>query len=183
MNFIHSDPSLELKFTMALDESYNDNSWGFKEFKIYINVCSPYCETCEANPDDCITCISGLNRAVNSDKRCECPDYHFSPEHICIACYATCLTCDGAAENNCLTCNDPDDHRVWNSVTKKCDCKTSYFADGSICSLCHYSCKTCSGGSAKTNCLTCHGSGDNRIDTVSLSECKCKDRFYDNNVL
>ena len=49
----------------------------------------------------------------------------------------------------------------------------------SLCSACHYSCPTCSGIN-NSNCLSCVGASDFRINSPSSGYCNCMDRYYDN---
>ncbi len=52
-------------------------------------------------------------------------------------CDKSCLTCNGLAENNCLTCRDG-----------------FYLNSDNRCSFCHVNCPTCN-GPTNHNCLSC----------------------------
>jgi hypothetical protein len=77
-------------------------------------------------------------------------------DKICESCHASCKTCSGSSETQCLTCY-PTKVFFSNSCWDSCpDGSSDYNLVGDkICESCHASCKTCS-GSSETQCLTCY---------------------------
>lgn len=85
--------------------------------------CHPECSGCTAHPQNCIGCSSnrtylndtlGLNTCVPCISPCltclasvnctSCQDGFFLNGFSCSKCHATCATCKGPANSNCLSC-------------------------------------------------------------------------------
>lgn len=146
-----------------LHKSYSSSNYGT------CKQCSAdgLCAKCnQYSPYKCTECV--LNSYL--DKSTSTP--------TCKKCYASCETCSGPEENQCLTCMDgfykTDDNRCepCGNECKKCEnntkcniCNEHFYPDSSYqCQECHESCKAC------------HGS--------TLNDCdECYDGYYDLNGL
>ena len=134
------------------------------------------CKTCYGGGNNqCTSCNSGTYfLSVNNSCLGDCPAgwYQNSTNNSCGGCYMqtspsanmTCLTCNGPAYSNCLSCGTSS---YLYSPDKVClaTCPDGWFRNNntSTCDQCYQAtsssdpyrtCKTCTGGSP-TNCLTC----------------------------
>ena len=66
-------------------------------------------------------------------------------------CDSTCKTCNGASNNNCLSC-EPSINRTLSGSTCVCSSGYNSLVSAGSCTLnhtpCHYRCDTCFGASA-----------------------------------
>lgn len=93
--------------------------------------------------------------------------------NYCYPCYRDCLTCTGAASNQCSSCNTTT-NRGLNGTS--CVCSVRYYDVGSVdCAKCHYVCYTCV-GSSSNNCSSCL-TADFRVP--SGSTCICTTGYVD----
>jgi proprotein convertase subtilisin/kexin type 5 len=89
-------------------------------------------------------------------------------------CHSNCLTCQGAAENQCESC--ASNAQLDATPRGKCSCASGAFttSDAQNCVLCNSVCVTCSG--TATNCLSCQANASPDAGGV----CQCNVRFYPN---
>lgn len=112
--------------------------------------CQPNCASCQERPDHCTSCDHHL---VLHDNKCyaACPTYTFETEDYgCSSCHASCETCNGSSETQCITCR-PGRYAL--SGTCSNVCPDGYFADKKRreCLKCPVGCVTCN----SAVCLAC----------------------------
>ena len=93
--------------------------------------CNYTCTTC-INAISCSTCNSGNDHRSLSQATglCACQNRYYDSGlfvSVCASCHATCLTCTGGLNTNCLSCNSAS-NRIFNSTTGKCDCNVGFYA-------------------------------------------------------
>jgi hypothetical protein len=93
--------------------------------------CNYTCTTC-INAISCSTCNSGIDHRSLSQATglCACQNRYYDSGlfvSVCASCHATCLTCTGGLNTNCLSCNSAS-NRIFNSTTGKCDCNVGFYA-------------------------------------------------------
>ena len=121
--------------------------------------CDPACFMCNGTTaTDCIECDVTGPTPLLQNQACvaSCSaGFVLADQFYCDPCHFECATCDGTAQNNCLTCNTGSDHRLYSTTSKRCfsACPDGTFESGSSCMDCNANCATC-GGSAST-CLSC----------------------------
>jgi len=74
-------------------------------------------------------------------------------EGECFLCDVSCLTCDGPANNNCLSCH-PNFQLSQSQKTCNNECESDEYLDEGVCRKCHPTCLTCFNGS-ENGCLSC----------------------------
>lgn len=127
--------------------------------------------TCEACMIQCATCTSGSTCSTcqagypfyqpwNQDCVAACIGQTYQASSgLCGQCDATCLTCEGAAPTQCLTC-PATEYLLKNPSTATsgacttCDTDPTYVISGINCIQCATPCLTCS-GTTSSDCLTC----------------------------
>jgi hypothetical protein len=84
---------------------------GYFDDKINVQCqkCDYSCSTCN-DLTQCTSCNSSLQRYMNTStgiNLCLCANGYYSEYGIesCMFCDASCSTCNGGNNNNCLTCN------------------------------------------------------------------------------
>ncbi|EDW00125.1 furin-like protease 2 isoform X2 [Drosophila grimshawi] len=114
--------------------------------------CEPNCASCQDRPEYCTSCDHHL---VMHENKCysACPlDTYETEENKCAYCHSSCATCNGATENNCITCRPS--RYAWQN---KClnNCPDGFYADKKRleCLPCHDGCKSCSSNGICTECL------------------------------
>ena len=126
-NITHSSNTLNLTWLTTLNQPSNDESYGFKNLKLYlINSCPSTCITCisTGNCDSCPTFSLKLGNI------CKCMSKFYmntSPYTRCVECDISCKTCN-VNSSSCLSCYDTKD--VYNSTSQTCDspiCKKNYY--------------------------------------------------------
>uniref|UniRef100_A0A1B6CCM9 furin n=1 Tax=Clastoptera arizonana TaxID=38151 RepID=A0A1B6CCM9_9HEMI len=112
--------------------------------------CEPNCGSCQERPDHCTTCDHHL---VMFENKCyaACPMYTFeTDDYRCVSCHASCETCSGSGESECITCRSG---RM--SLSGGCYgvCPDGYYTDKKRkeCMHCPTGCATCN----SVTCLTC----------------------------
>lgn len=89
-------------------------------------VCDYTCNTCSSGTS-CDTCVT--NRVVDAGTGlCECIDYYYEHNKVCIACHYSCLTCQYSGQYfDCLSC-DPNMLRSLSggASPSTCDCDAGY---------------------------------------------------------
>lgn len=141
--------------------------WNLSGNLHYISLCcywiSPVCyQYCKytfhylgSDPSTCEECISPFvlqhNTCVRTCSAGYVLDYR---QGICVRCHATCATCMGPTENECVTCKN-DQWSLEGSLCKK-SCGKGWYKDPltSLCESCHPLCKTCS-GPGEAACTSC----------------------------
>lgn len=95
--------------------------------------CHYSCYTCSSG-GSCLTCESSKNRVYSSATGlCACkPRYYETGIGVvtCGSCANYCVTCSGALNTNCLSCNEAA-YRILNIATGACDCISGYYHSGS----------------------------------------------------
>ena len=106
-NSTHSASTLTIYFFTYLNQLTSDESYGFKDFKVYLyNYCDNSCATCSANssPTSCTSCLSFAELSGNT---CVCRNKFYlssTPYSYCAKCDVTCMTCTGGASTQCSSC-------------------------------------------------------------------------------
>lgn len=108
----HTAATLTIQMVDNLDQTLDDESWGIKDFKVYIvNSCTDGCLTCDAaTPAICLTCP--IMAELISDK-CVCANHFYmktSDFVHCAICHPSCDKCNGPLETDCQSCYA--DHRI-----------------------------------------------------------------------
>ena len=146
--------------------------------------CHSTCLTCGGpTENNCLTCdaLSATNGKYHLKQNAcidSCPSNCFEETNICKECHESCLTCSGAFDNNCLTCNtaDPLKGKFLPSQSMCLALCPSYtYEENNSCKKCNDSCSTCF-GQEKNNCLTCNSSSPvygkfNFKDNTCISTC------------
>lgn len=103
----HTANTVNILFSSTLDTNRDDESFGFKNFKVYLtNNCHASCITCSASNSD-TACLSCPTFARLASGKCVCRDKFYmetSPYTHCAECHISCKTCDGPLSTNCKTC-------------------------------------------------------------------------------
>ena len=124
------------------------------------NTCDPDCETCSGpSATNCLSCHTGkyLLTANNSCVSCNVNGYYQDTStQTCNTCDASCQTCSGSSDTNCLSCYTGKYLLASNNSCVSCDVD-GYYQDTDIqtCKVCDPSCQTCNGAAA-TSCLSCY---------------------------
>ena len=107
------------------------------------------------NPQPCDT-TNGWVLINNQCIQCDINNGHGLINDRCITCDTTCKTCYGTADNNCLSCYDPDvlSNGKCGPEEPTCDPKKGEVLYNGQCVLCDTSCLTCS-GITDHDCTSC----------------------------
>lgn len=158
-------------------------------------VCSPChasCTTCKGTATtDCLNCKGFLEFTTTGT--CECPwtpvngvcvqpkdnalcdANKFYLNNQCMPCHASCASCKGSSEYECLSCNKLSNRVLINlqaGVTiGQCECRDGFFPNFDRCDACHPSCRECSGPAAN-QCTACYVSA-----TLASGACTCDSGF------
>ena len=124
--------------------------------------CSPCASTCricigalETNCQACHVPSSNQYFITENTSCSNCILNKYYPDGLnCSKCDVSCLTCNGPAGTNCLTCM-PGSYLLEDDSTCGTCNPIGYFIDGGNCRKCDSSCLTCL-GNLPTNCLTCN---------------------------
>ncbi|EAR90505.2 zinc finger lsd1 subclass family protein (macronuclear) [Tetrahymena thermophila SB210] len=145
--------------------------------------CDATCYNCQS-PGDSNSCTSCSGSLYLYQNQCisTCPSNTFpilqTNNNICQPCDQSCQTCNGAGNNNCLSCQAPD--LFYQQTSKMCvqTCNTNQYQNTSnqTCSSCDPSCASCSGPSNK-NCLSCSG---NTFLYQNQCIAQCPVNYYNN---
>lgn len=100
----HSSSSATIKIWTSLDQGPNDESFGIKNFLVYLYIsCSIGCLTCSL-PNYCSSCPSH-SKLVNGV--CICKDHYYMQIETwvhCSPCFLTCKKCNSKEANSCTEC-------------------------------------------------------------------------------
>ena len=100
----HSSSTLSYIFEAFLNDNFDNESLGFKNFKVYLtNNCPNSCITC-AGDGSCISCPSFAKLSGTS---CVCKDNFYlvtCPYTRCEKCDISCKTCNDATSSDCTSC-------------------------------------------------------------------------------
>ncbi|CAG9331567.1 unnamed protein product [Blepharisma stoltei] len=190
----------------------------------YCRPCDSSCATCNGkNANNCLTCPSAGTIYFTSDNKClssctpqynfynttsvryecisTCPNKHYyitADLTSCLPCDSTCLTCNGSANNNCLSCDmtgtypykTPDNYCVSSCPSNLykntlgtemlcvTDCGPTYlnFQDSqgvlqcvSSCPVNHYYVNSGYCKPCDSTCLTCNGSTNNNCLSCNMT--------------
>ena len=102
----HNSNSLTIYFRDNLDQSLDDESYGFRDFNVYlITNCDASCLTCSGTSSTSCTSCPAL--ATLSSGKCICKDKFYmasTPYTHCEKCHISCKTCTGGANTQCSSC-------------------------------------------------------------------------------
>lgn len=102
----HSSSSLTISFYTNLDQKRNDESYGFKDFNVFlITNCAGSCLTCSGTTNN--SCLSCPALAKLTSGQCICRDKFYmatTPYTHCEKCHISCKTCTGGASTQCSSC-------------------------------------------------------------------------------
>ena len=164
--------------------------------------CDPTCGSCSGSGvDQCTSCdpsgaypyaldgqclsscpadtvLEDRNGVQICHRTCKAGTAYVPAQNTCVKCHATCATCSGPLETNCLTCGSTQP--LWEEgkcVTKcaaatavkyidatgrkscKADCEVGFVVDtDGYCKACHSTCEQCSSTSS-TSCTLCDSKG------------------------
>lgn len=193
----HVLPDISIKISTDLAVSSSIASWGIFEFSISLERCHETCKTCSgSSSNQCTSCYPDASLTIG--KSCICNNYYKATTvapytcatAICTTCdfyncHASCNSCDGSSNINCLTCSNPRflfnkqclticPAPLWGDPSShKCEtqCPVSKDIVTRTCINCDASCLTCSGPS-QVNCLSC---APTKLLWSSPPEFKCLD--------
>ncbi|CAD8114389.1 unnamed protein product [Paramecium sonneborni] len=174
-DLIHSNNQVEIKFTTTLDESFDGESFGLRDFVIFYGSCTDNCDQCTGpTGSECQMCSKGCYNTGVDDK-------------ICQLCYPSCYLCDGPTIEDCTDCGDPNIFHK-QLVAGQCICAIrtieSIQNDGtSLCLPCHSNCEKCYQPFDNTSnqyCTMCR-TGLNRVVSDDLN-CICKRGYGDDGI-
>ncbi|KAL4454555.1 hypothetical protein ABPG74_021760 [Tetrahymena malaccensis] len=149
------------------------------------SMCIPCHQTCfnciGSSQNMCTQCNQSKN-FIPSDPysisfSCVCVSNSFYSDSLntCILCDKRCASCNGALQDQCLTCS-PSLNRIL--LGSSCVCIQNYFENSQgLCQPCHSSCQNCI-GSTKFQCTSCD-STQNRFYNNKYSVCDCIPGYYD----
>ena len=128
-------------------------------YKLQNGVCSSTCVSCLGgctkcegfNCDICLTCPTNT-LLYNGSCVFSCPfDYYSSYDSnlntsVCSECNSSCKSCNGPANDQCLSCSLPF-YLQETSCVSACKTSKSYYTDSVnfLCLKCNETCKTCTG--------------------------------------
>ncbi|KAL4442386.1 hypothetical protein ABPG74_005727, partial [Tetrahymena malaccensis] len=138
--------------------------------------CSFNCSTC-TNQSTCTAC-NPYNPLINQTApSCGCKDGYYLDfiNQICQKCHASCSTCSGPYNYQCLTCSTSVAYSsVINATTGLCDCQAGYFKTSEgTCSLCSQYCASCENSS--TQCTSCSAAQKRILN--SNAQCVCQNGY------
>ncbi|EAS00754.2 zinc finger lsd1 subclass family protein (macronuclear) [Tetrahymena thermophila SB210] len=151
---IHTSPTLNLEIKATLSLNSSQKSYGLRNLFVILIQCSQWCISC--NPTTCLQCDI-THYLYKGSCYVTCPTTTYIDQNReCHDCDASCATCSGPNNTDCITC--PPGKLLYNNGGWTCvsNCPaTNYYSDGTKCQKCDSSCLTCSGG-ANNNCQTCN---------------------------
>ncbi|EGR27032.1 hypothetical protein IMG5_202700 [Ichthyophthirius multifiliis] len=170
-------PTLKIYISTNLNNSADDESWAFNEFKLYFYTCYFTCSSCDGDLEtNCITCDIDKNFVKNtSTNLCECFLGFFLFNQNCIKCHQSCQKCSDIHETNCTQC-DPILNKIL--FDGKCICNSGYYLLDNICYQCTNGCQTCQ---SSTKCNLCLSNTNRIFDSVN-NTCYCDNYYYYNPV-
>ncbi|EAS00824.2 zinc finger lsd1 subclass family protein (macronuclear) [Tetrahymena thermophila SB210] len=151
---IHTSPTLNLEIKATLSLNSSQKSYGLRNLFVILIQCSQWCISC--NPTACLQCDI-THYLYKGSCYVTCPTTTYIDQNReCHDCDASCATCGGPNNTDCITC--PPGKLLYNNGGWTCvsNCPaTNYYSDGTKCQKCDSSCLTCFGGS-NNNCQTCN---------------------------
>ena len=125
--------------------------------------CHTDCLTCSGSANNqCLSCDSlsaTHGKFLFTDKMCAatCPSNTYEDSGVCKDCHSSCLTCNGPANNQCLSCDcESATNPKFHNIDKTCllSCPSNTFDSLDICYPCYSACLTCTaaGPSACSSC-------------------------------
>ena len=130
------------------------------------DVCANYdCETCDANdPAKCFACKPPpwvrpvLTPQGTCVEGCALTEFH-SSNGMCVACDASCASCNGAGSLACTSCNPSSAlPTLYNGhCLAACPAGSAWQGggDGGVCLGCHSTCGSCNAPGDASACTTC----------------------------
>nr|XP_017011796.2 furin-like protease 2 isoform X3 [Drosophila takahashii] len=137
--------------------------------------CQEGCKTCTSN-GFCSECLQNwtLNKSdkciVAGSEVCSESEFFSRTEGQCSPCHASCGSCNGPAETNCMSCAPS---RLLEQSRCVNGCREGFFMEaGSVCSPCLHTCSQCV---SRTNCSNCSKGLE-----LQNGECRttCADGYY-----
>ncbi|EAR89409.2 zinc finger lsd1 subclass family protein (macronuclear) [Tetrahymena thermophila SB210] len=140
--------------------------------------CHQTCKTCSGSSEnDCLSCI-GDNKfyqdKTTGQKKCiscQIDNKQYIKEDMCLDCDATCQTCSGGSETECIDC-DSKYLKHQDKKCKICDTSNSFYAQDKNCIKCSDGCKICD----KDGCKEC--TGTLKLKEGVCTECKLSDGYF-----
>ena len=108
--------------------------------------------------------------------RCPLGTYNKAEDHRCLPCHASCHSCSGPSNNDCLSC--PPGTRLHDYTCQSCSLQHYYDAETSACQKCHHSCHTCSGPSV-SECKSCSGQLHLEGNKICVPCCDDDEKYID----
>ncbi|CAD8129061.1 unnamed protein product [Paramecium sonneborni] len=149
----------------------------------------PRCRTCFQAADDttnqyCLTCISGENRNLIEEFKCEFQDNYGDNNgtvNICFICDYTCGSCLNSQPTGFVTCLESPNRYL--TILGQYLCQSSYYddlTDSIECSKCYYTCQECANSPEKAACTECPETRIPSNPTLDNYECVCQfSNFFD----
>ncbi|XP_068159733.1 furin-like protease 2 isoform X1 [Drosophila tropicalis] len=136
--------------------------------------CPKGCKTCTSNGlcSDCMEnwTLSKKDKCiVAGSETCSDSEFFNPTESQCQSCHATCETCNGPLESNCMSCPSNRLLELNHCVT---GCQDGFFMETGVCSPCLHTCTQCF---SRTNCSNCSKGLE-----LQNGECRttCADGYY-----
>ncbi|KAI8035334.1 furin-like protease 2 isoform X2 [Drosophila gunungcola] len=137
--------------------------------------CQEGCKTCTSN-GVCSECLQNWTLSkrdkciVAGSEDCTESEFFSQTEGHCSPCHASCGSCNGPAETNCMSCPPS---RLLEQSRCVSGCRDGFFMEaGSVCSPCLHTCSQCV---SRTNCSNCSKGLE-----LQNGECRttCADGYY-----
>ncbi|CAD8164368.1 unnamed protein product [Paramecium octaurelia] len=141
----HQANSVKIQVTTNLNEAFDEESFGVRDFYLYYQECPSFCNQCTGpNGSDCLICKNGYYRTGVDELMCQ-------------ECYISCETCQGPTNQDCTDCGNYELNKK-EFINGQCLCP-KYMAeqiknDGSTWS-CHPMCEKCEFPQDNTNNQYC----------------------------
>ncbi|KAH8385207.1 hypothetical protein KR200_005715, partial [Drosophila serrata] len=138
--------------------------------------CQDGCKTCTSNGGACSECLENWTLTkrdkciVTGSEGCHEAEYFSQADGVCRSCHASCETCNGNLETNCMSC--PPNQLLEQSRCVS-GCQDGFFMEtAGVCSPCLHTCSQCV---SRTNCSNCSKGLE-----LQNGECRttCADGYY-----
>lgn len=124
---------------------------------LFTACANPKCATCAGAGQTCTTCKDPTHVLQEGICDNQCSDGWFALNSVCTRCHTSCKTCNGASNQNCLTC-DTAQFPYHDEITHECltSCASGKFwnSTASTCTSCAIGCSICTSASP-TSCTAC----------------------------
>lgn len=146
--------------------------------------CHQSCLTCSGSTEyDCLTCSDDNSFISPVSNKCECDSGYVlsdNSSYICVKCDASCTTCSGSTEYDCLACSDPNSAI---SDQGNCICLEGYSLSSDNLTCVQEKCPACDPGfySQSCSCLECSENCSECTDYETCTACKDPEMLIVNN--